>query len=55
MKELVKKDFNKLSILLQQAKSKSKRDESHKYFSVKKVHSDKVLNTSFYKPISKVL
>ncbi len=56
MKELVKNDFNKLSLLLQQVKKKEFIDKKAKnHFSVKKIHSNKVSYITFYKPISKIL
>lgn len=56
MKELVNNDLSKLSILLQQTKkAKFIDNQIDKYFSVKKINSNKITFNSFYKPISKIL
>lgn len=56
MKELVNNDLSKLSILLQRTKKVKLIDNRiNKYFSVKKLNSNKVSYSSFYKPISKIL
>jgi hypothetical protein len=56
MKELVNNDLSKLSILLQQTKKGKLRDRKEdKHFSIKKINSNKVYYTSFYKPISRIL
>lgn len=56
MKELVNNDLSKLSILLQQTKKvKFIDNQTDKYFSVKKIKSNKITFIPFYKPISKIL
>lgn len=56
MKKLINKDFNKLSVLLQQSsKNKYVEEDNFSFFTVKKINSTKVKHQGFYKPISKIL
>jgi len=55
MKKLLKKDFNKLSVLLQKASvNKYISENDHTFFHIEKINSDKVKRQAFYKPISKI-